>query len=670
MHACLYIVSPTLQPSEAPTTLSPTFLPTLAPTQTPTFTPTAAPSFAYALSNLTGYASFIPQYAGLCTPLEVHLHLEMTQAILLYGVIRLHTYGLTSGPCSSPVSGSTGNTPLLLFNQSEFSALYVEGNYSYGFQDSYIELEVRLPDGLVPNQHYHVVIDRSNGLQRSCSANYTEWGVSIGYCHKSGRCLDYSDVASLPVISPFEAVSPVSQCFAYNSSMFISPAMPHLAATVSVAFSFAFQITAGYSIIVSLPGFTNRLRASNLTDLEVFADTHLSIPGTKTGYNLFMHNQSTMYSNGIAWNTPYSWSAEWVEGDPGDYYLTSRVILSPIIPYYDLPLLSSNISSAWISIDAQPNGLSSVYGRYGNYSGFTYEVLPPAIEAGYYSVPETPFAYSTPIGTGCDSFNQCNGQGACDPTLSLCMCFLGFGSAVDLEVAVSDDFAPDCSSLACPVGRATYFAYPTDLMDTNGTTPTTRPFVECSNRGQCGRKLGKCRCNEGYEGAACERGVCNSETCSDHGRCLTRKQLMIYAQTTPYNLYSYLNTYPWNNVTFYGGFDGSSTCVCDSSWAVGYGPDQTQEPEYFGASCELRHCPTGDNPSTVVDETNCTGVALFTGGPVGLTGNKCQVDCSNQGVCDYNTGVCKCYQGYWGVNCGILVSGVDAASSYTGTSGV
>jgi hypothetical protein len=96
-------------------------------------------------------------------------------------------------------------------------------------------------------------------------------------------------------------------------------------------------------------------------------------------------------------------------------------------------------------------------------------------------------------------------------------------------------------------------------------------------------------------------------------------------------------------------------CVCDSSWEVGLGKGQTQEPEYFGADCSLRRCPTGDDPRTIsVDETNCTGVVAFGGFARGKKGNKCHVDCSNRGSCDYLTGECSCYEGYYGENCGLM----------------
>lgn len=57
----------------------------------------------------------------------------------------------------------------------------------------------------------------------------------------------------------------------------------------------------------------------------------------------------------------------------------------------------------------------------------------------------------------------------------------------------------------------------------------------------------------------------------------------------------------WDEEMIYG-------CVCDSAWEVGLGAGQTQEPEWFGPDCSLRHCPSGDDPSTDVDETDCFNV--------------------------------------------------------------
>lgn len=40
----------------------------------------------------------------------------------------------------------------------------------------------------------------------------------------------------------------------------------------------------------------------------------------------------------------------------------------------------------------------------------------------------------------------------------------------------------------------------------------------------------------------------------------------------------------------------------------------------------------------------------------GQFGNKCHVDCSNRGLCDYNTGVCKCFPDSWGLACEFMAN--------------
>ena len=45
--------------------------------------------------------------------------------------------------------------------------------------------------------------------------------------------------------------------------------------------------------------------------------------------------------------------------------------------------------------------------------------------------------------------------------------------------------------------------------------------------------------------------------------------------------------------------------MCDSGWSVGLDSGETQLAEWFGPDCSLRRCPSGDDPWTTVDETNC-----------------------------------------------------------------
>ena len=43
---------------------------------------------------------------------------------------------------------------------------------------------------------------------------------------------------------------------------------------------------------------------------------------------------------------------------------------------------------------------------------------------------------------------------------------------------------------------------------------------------------------------------------------------------------------------------------------------------------------------------------------MGKPGNKCYVECSRRGMCNHNTGVCTCFPGSTGANCGGLDAGI------------
>ena len=62
--------------------------------------------------------------------------------------------------------------------------------------------------------------------------------------------------------------------------------------------------------------------------------------------------------------------------------------------------------------------------------------------------------------------------------------------------------------------------------------------------------------------------------------------LIYYCFKKQYTVMKEKYTNSWDANLNYG-------CVCDSSWPVGLGYGETQQSEYFGAACELQHCPTG-----------------------------------------------------------------------------
>ncbi|CAN0214803.1 unnamed protein product, partial [Ectocarpus fasciculatus] len=134
-----------------------------------------------------------------------------------------------------------------------------------------------------------------------------------------------------------------------------------------------------------------------------------------------------------------------------------------------------------------------------------------------------------------------------------CDCWAGWGGG-------------DCSERICATGLA--------WSDRATATDTAHGVVECSNRGECDRAAGRCKCMTGFSGAACERSNC-PRGCSGHGHC---RSMSDYAQDyRGDDSIQYLYDDVWDS-------DKLHTCVCDTG--------------YHGFDCALRSCPTGDDPLT------------------------------------------------------------------------
>ncbi|CAM9293522.1 unnamed protein product [Chrysoparadoxa australica] len=263
---------------------------------------------------------------------------------------------------------------------------------------------------------------------------------------------------------------------------------------------------------------------------------------------------------------------------------------------------------------------------------------------------------------GCTLLNGCSGHGTCVYGQGItgttttwdtkrCLCWSGWGAPTDVFDA--GGIAPDCSERVCPSGNA--------WGDVATLSTTAHAKAECSGVGTCDRTTGTCSCPAGYGGPNCGRYVCPND-CNGRGRCLHVSQL---AATDV--------AHPLSAVVKYNGASTSATwdqdklyaCVCDTAWSVGLDSGETQEAEYFGPSCEFRRCPTGDDPDTILttinsvtvepDETKALNKKCSTSLTVGSSGNLCHVDCSNRGICDYTTGVCTCFEGWSGHNCGARI---------------
>jgi len=295
----------------------------------------------------------------------------------------------------------------------------------------------------------------------------------------------------------------------------------------------------------------------------------------------------------------------------------------------DFPLLDMEI------IIFRENGIKVYCGFEQNWEMF--RVVIPSLSMNL------PLSQSTPMGEQCKPQNYCSGKGTCDHCWQKCQCW----NVLEHPGFNAPDLKLDCSSAICPFGKG--------IRVVPGLNPAFAHSVqvECSANGICDRSTGTCKCALGWEGENCQRRKCSNQ-CSGHGVCLSMQELARRSDALPlsnvsveYATFDTKDSTAWDHDVMYG-------CLCDSSWAVGLGAGETQKPEWFGPDCRLRHCPTGDDPMTDADETDCSGVVAEGGRGVGQTGNICHVDCSNRGICDYKSGQCKCFDGFYGNNCGTI----------------
>jgi hypothetical protein len=579
--------------------------------------------------NVTGTVTFLPMTTPVCQPAAIVIKFTTTLDIPTNATHMITAPGLTNTGCRF-ISNDTraAARPVLLKTQGNFRVFFVRGSFLNTYVSSHFLLKstMHLPAG-----SYQFSVDRANGLQRTCPTNST-WSVTRIEASPSRR-------AEIRGLLSFSHYLP-GACFAYNSSLTFSPAQQTFEMSINLTLTLGFTLRTGDYITLYLPFFTNNKHANNIVSSPEISPLSLSYPTT---YSTFPRGSSpSLYLFGnTTENSAPAWKGLWHEGSnssaPGSRWSDpSRAVLYPSQVFPAGTPFS-------VIIDAYPNKLSSRCGQPANMKEFRV-----AVSSSQYFLNLSSVLYTQPIGDNCRSKSYCNGNGVCDFCSDRCKCFDGFGSASDKLSAVSDDFLPDCSSRACPSAPALW----TNTLDF--ASVGSHRLMECSNTGICNRATGTCACFAGYEGGACEKMKCpGSPVCSGRGVCKTMTLLAMDVQALPLShaaITAYdqadglFNTNPRSvNVTRRPGTaprDGNfgRACVCDSSWPVGLGVNQTQQAEFFGPACEFRRCPTGDNPETAVNELNCTGKALTGGSSLGSIGNLCHVDCSNQGICDFSIG--------------------------------
>lgn len=186
---------------------------------------------------------------------------------------------------------------------------------------------------------------------------------------------------------------------------------------------------------------------------------------------------------------------------------------------------------------------------------------------------------------------------------------------------------------------------------------------ECAGQGLCDRATGTCGCFAGYGGEACTRTVCEND-CSGHGTCLSLSRLGQDAA----DLKQAMDSATADKIKVYNGWDAHKQygCKCD------YG--------FRGADCSEVECPSETDPmwgcgggtcnlntatmvaekildsnKPVIEYDATAGLYKTTYEGCESTTTKCadneQRDCSGRGLCDYTSGLCNCFSGFYGEAC-------------------
>ena len=143
----------------------------------------------------------------------------------------------------------------------------------------------------------------------------------------------------------------------------------------------------------------------------------------------------------------------------------------------------------------------------------------------------------------------------------------------------------DCSLRTCPFGPAW-----ADAVESISEDGVGHLSAECSGKGLCDRRefSAQCKCQDGFEGAACERKACDNN-CYGRGTCVTLEYFASRADAGAGEVFAYS-----------GAWDATMMRSCDCFAG------------FAGHDCSVWECPTGDDPFTLggsneVQRVTCEG---------------------------------------------------------------
>jgi len=159
--------------------------------------------------------------------------------------------------------------------------------------------------------------------------------------------------------------------------------------------------------------------------------------------------------------------------------------------------------------------------------------------------------------------NECSGKGVCGEN-DLCKCYAGYTGL-------------DCSGRLCLFGKA--------WGDAPFADGYAHDYVECSGQGECDRKTGECKCNDGFTGDGCRYSACPND-CNGHGTCEFITELAAGTATAAAGRTHIQYSEFVDQDRTLDGWDSKKArgCKCD--------------PYYSGADCSVRMCPKGNDPLT------------------------------------------------------------------------